>query len=38
MTIRAGHGGNVQDFARRLGQIFIAHRAVGSAEIHGLLE
>ena len=34
--IRAGHGGNVQDFPGRLGEIFIAHRAVGSAEVHGL--
>ena len=34
----AGDGGNVQDFARRLGEIFIAHRAVGRAEVHGLGE
>src|ERR1035437_9115386 len=33
--IRAGDGGNVQEFPRRFGEVFIAHRAIGGAEVHG---
>ena len=38
MTDRARHGGQVEELAAlRLGEVLVAHRAVGGAEIHGLL-